>query len=245
MGGLAVWLTSPSVRQPPYARSYRDMDFVALSRDTQQLRTFLDEQGYEPDRLFNAIHGAQRLIFQARAAAWSIDVILDELRMSHRLDLRDRLTGPRSTLPLADLLLTKLQVWEVNEKDLGDALCLLVDHPLAGDGRDGTAGRSGVDASEGQGPVEAVEAIEAIDLARLRAVLGADWGLCHTVERNLGRLAELGRAKPPTGARFDSTAQVDALLSAIASAPKSIGWRARAQVGERVRWYETPEEVRR
>ena len=58
--------------------------------------------------------------------------------MSHKLDLRGRLDGPRPTITLADLLLTKLQVWEINRKDLGDAACLLADHGLGERGRPGT-----------------------------------------------------------------------------------------------------------
>jgi len=139
--------------------------------------------------------------------------------MSHRLDLRGRLDGPQPTVTLADLVLTKLQIWEINRKDLGDVLCLLADHPLGEDG-DG-----------------------AIGLDRIAAVLGSDWGFCHTVERNLGKVAELWVAEPVAGAHFDVARQVDGIAAAMAAAPKSIAWRARARIGERVRWYETPEEI--
>ncbi len=220
MGGLAVWLRAPSVRQPPFARHYADMDFAARSSAGNKVRAFFESHGYVPEKLFNALHGAQRLNYAAPDGRWTIDVILDELAMSHRLDLRDRLTSPEPTIPLADLLLTKLQIWEINSKDLGDAACLLADHPL--------------------GESE----LETIDLGRLRDVLGADWGLCHTVQRNLKKVSELWQERGVIGARFDVIAQIDALQAAIDAAPKSLAWKARARVGERVRWYETPEEVR-
>jgi hypothetical protein len=85
---------------------------------------------------------------------------------------------------------------------------------------------------------------EAIDLGRIGEVLGADWGFCHTVERNLGGVADLWARKPLTDAPIDVGGQVAAVLAAIERAPKSFGWKTRARVGERVRWYETPEEVR-
>lgn len=217
MGGLAVWLSSPSVREGPFARQYADMDFVVAARGRVQLKTFLLDQGYLPDQFFNALHGATRLYFQAPDQRWSIDVVVDELAMSHKLDLRGRLEGPDLTITLADLLLTKLQVWEINRKDLGDALCVLADHPVS------TVG---------------------IDPARITEVLGADWGFGHTVERNLASVAELWAAEPVTGPTFDVAAQVASIKAAIEQAPKSFAWRARARVGERVRWYETPEEVR-
>ena len=226
MGGLAIWLTSPSVRQGPFVRSYADLDFVVAAKGSAQLKSVFLEQGYLPDQFFNALHGATRLYFQAPDARWSVDVVVDELAMSHKLDLRGRLAGPGVTIAPADLLLTKLQVWEINRKDLGDAVCLLADHPLRPRGSPGEPDP------------------ESIDLKRIADVLGSDWGFSHTVERNLASVAELWTAEPLAGARFDVVAQVAELRSTIEQAPKSLGWRSRARVGERVRWYETPEEVR-
>jgi hypothetical protein len=226
MGGVAVWLRSPSVRRGPFARSYADLDFVVAAKGATQLKGFFLAQGYLPDQFFNALHGATRLYFQAPDERWSVDVVVDELAMSHKLDLRGRLDGLDLTISLADLLLTKLQVWEINRKDLGDALCLLADHALAEGGRKEPAGS------------------EAIDLGRIGEVLGADWGFCHTVERNLGGLADLWAGESLEDAPFNVADQVRALQAAIERAPKSFAWKARARVGERVRWYETPEEVR-
>ena len=78
----------------------------------------------------------------------------------------------------------------------------------------------------------------------MAAVLGADWGFCHTVERNLDSVSELWSKEPVAGTPFDVAGQVSALKAILERAPKSFAWRARARVGERVRWYETPEEVR-
>ena len=223
MGGMAIWLTSPSVREPPFARSYADLDFAAASVDRKRIVPFFVEEGYIAERLFNAIHGAQRLNFAHPSGRWTVDVVYDQLRMSHRIDLRGRLALPGPTIDLADLLLTKLQIWEINEKDLRDSACLLADHPLG----DGT---------------ETVDP-GAIDVERILALVTSDWGLCHTVERNLERLAS-----HPGGWRVHGSAppgdQARALLERISAAPKSLSWRTRARVGERVRWYETPEEVR-
>jgi hypothetical protein len=122
--------------------------------------------------------------------------------------------------------------WEMNRKDLGDALCLLADHPIAAVGR--PVGGPAIDATPA-----------AIDLVRPRLILGADWGFCHTFERNLRAVADLWREAPIPGAQFGVDRQVATLLKDIDMAPESIGWKARSRVGERVRWYETPEEARR
>jgi hypothetical protein len=232
MGGIAILIQSQTASRPPYKRQYRDFDLVAHAKDVTSLRRLLDGEGYVGDKLFNAIHGAQRLVYAAADGRWSIDIVIDRLVMSQTLELRDRLLTDGPTLDLADLLLTKLQIWETNQKDIGDAVCLLADHPLASVGRLAAApGPDGLPAP--------------IDLARIRAVLGADWGFCHTAERNLKAVAELAARQPVTDARYPVADQVAALLVEIAAAPKSLGWRARASVGERVRWYETPEEARR
>lgn len=220
LGGLAFWVRCPSVRSGPYARGYDDMDFAVESRAATRLRDLLTGQGYRPDKFFNGLHGETRLYFAAPDGRWSIDVVIDELTMSHRLDLRGRLAGPGLTVPLADLLLSKLQVWEINSKDLGDALCLLADHPL------------GDDADP-----------DAISLPRLAAVLGADWGFCHTTERNLGKLADQWAGQPVLDAACDVPVSIDRIGQAIEEAPKTRGWRMRSRIGERVRWYQTPEEV--
>jgi hypothetical protein len=232
MGGLAIRIQSPSAARPPYERSYRDLDLVTHGRDAAALRRVLGREGYVGDKLFNAIHGAQRLVYTAPDARWTVDVVIDQLAMSHTIELKDRLATNGLTLDLADLLLSKLQIWETNRKDLGDAACLLADHPLAPIGRLVAA----PDRAGSPGP---------IDLARLRSVLGADWGFCHTVERNLRAVAELSAQAPIPDAPYPVDDQVAALLADIDAAPKSIGWKARARVGERVRWYETPEEARR
>jgi hypothetical protein len=222
LGGLAIWLTSPSVRSGPFARSYNDLDFAVSKASSQPFRAVLEARGYLPDKFFNGLHGATRLYYQAPAGQWSVDIVIDELSMSHRLDLRRQLDGPGPTISLADLLLTKLQVWEINRKDLGDTLCLLADHDLA----------------------ETSSKDEDVSLTRVTEVLSTDWGFCHTVERNLVKLIELWSAEPFVAAAHDVAAQVHTIQAAIEAVPKSRSWRLRSRIGERVKWYETPEEVR-
>jgi hypothetical protein len=227
LGGVAFWLRCPSVRSGPFARDYADLDFAVSKPASQRFRAILEGRGYLPDKFFNGLHGATRLYYGAPDGQWSVDIVIDELTMSHRLDLRGQLDGPGPTLSPADLLLTKLQVWEINRKDLGDAACLLADHGLAA----GPAAASTGGADE-------------ISLARVTAVLGTDWGFCHTAERNLGKVAELAAAEPLPGAGHDVAAQAGAIQAAIEAAPKSRSWRMRSRIGERVKWYQTPEEVR-
>ena len=223
IGGLAIWLRCPSVRDGPFARSYDDMDFAISAAAATKFKALLMTQGYLPDQFFNGLHGATRLYYGEPAGRWSIDVVIDELVMSHKLDLRGRLDGPAPTITLADLLLTKLQVWEINRKDLGDTVCLLADHALSEDDDD----------------------VEGISLAA--GAVGARQGLGllpHRPSATRRRSAELWSRSPLPGAAHDVAAQIASLLRSIEDAPKSRAWRLRSRVGERMRWYETPEEVK-
>jgi hypothetical protein len=222
LGGLAIWLRCPSVHAGPFVRSYQDMDFAISASASAKFKALVVTQGYRPDQFFNGLHGATRLYYEEPAGRWSIDVVIDELAMSHKLDLRGRLDGPAPTITLADLLLTKLQVWEITRKDLGDAVCLLADHALSEDDED----------------------VEGVSLPRLRSVLGKDWGFCHTFERNARKVAELWSQDQLPAPAHDVAEQIRTVQKAVEEAPKSRAWRLRSRVGERMRWYETPEEVR-
>jgi hypothetical protein len=218
IGGVAVWVRCPSARVPPLARPYGDIDFIGRARDRKAIVAFLEERGYEADRMFNALHGASRLNFHDAQRDLPIDVLLDRFSMAHTLDLRDRLSGDALTLPLADLLLTKLQVVSINEKDVRDLCALLLDHELA--------------------PT-------AIDLARLDEVTRSDWGFEHTIHNTLSTLVQtvgdFGLDEASGRRIVDRAERID---SALHAAPKSTRWKMRARVGERARWYEEPEEAR-
>jgi hypothetical protein len=221
MGGVAVWAACPSARQAPLRRDYQDLDFVSRSRLRPQIVRFFEEQGYQPNRLFNSLHGAGRLNFTDLARGRPVDVILDRFAMCHSIDLQASLDGDGPTLPLTDLLLTKLQIVELNRKDLLDLAALLADHAVSPD-------------SDG------------FERSRIFRLTGSDWGLDHTVRGTLQRvltdLPSIGLDPPIARCVVE---RIDQLVAALDAAPKSVRWRARARIGERVRWYQLPEDVRR
>jgi hypothetical protein len=180
----------------------------------------LEARGYVPNTRFNSLHGSRRLLFYDEEHGRQLDVIFDELRMSHTLNLVDRLSTHATTLSPADLLLTKLQIVELNRKDIADALTLVHQHELA---------------AERNGDVLGVD--------RLESVTSRDWGWFTTVMDNLERLAEAA----PNLLDSDDLTAVDEKLAEIRrrleEAPKSVRWKARARVGRHVVWYELPEEV--
>lgn len=228
-GGVAVWYLCPSAHRPPLERDYADIDFATLSTRTRDVTRFFAAEGYESDKLFNALHGASRMRFSGQATGNVIDVIVDRFIECHNIDLRRPLASDDLTIGLTELLLTKLQIVHINEKDLRDIVTMLLDHPVS--------------AGDHPAPTGHMRAIDGPQVARLT---GRDWGLEHTIRLTLERVPS-GAAKVGLGDEAVATvrARVADLVRVLDSSPKSIAWRLRAQIGERMRWYEVPEEPRR
>jgi hypothetical protein len=218
LGGVAILLHSPSATHRALQREYRDLDFVGLSSESRAIQALFIDLGYEADREFNTLHGQQRLFFWDSSNTRQIDIFLDVLRMSHNLDLRNRLQADRPTIPLADLLLTKLQIYELNHKDAIDIVALLQDHSL--------------------GHLDD----ETINLDRIVQVLASDWGFYRTSTLNRDRVREMVSEQEYFG-NFD-VSKLDEIVTAVEEAPKTRAWKMRALIGDRKRWYELPDEVR-
>jgi hypothetical protein len=218
-GGLAIARRCPSALRPPLAREYEDVDLACAPGETRGLSVALTDAGYMADEQFNALHGAQRLYFNAPGGAHHIDVFVGALRMCHTLDLRPRLGLVPDTLTPSDLLLSKLQVVELNAKDALDLLALLLDQPLVADSAD------------------------ALDPVYLADLWGRDWPWWRTSRMTLDKVAEAAPTILPAEEATQAADAIAALRDVLEQCPKSRRWRMRARVGERVRWYELPEEI--
>lgn len=218
VGGVAISLRAPSALPDAFTRSYADLDFATARASGGPASRFLRDEGYVPHVAFNALHGQERLLFFDEEHDRQIDVFVGAFRMCHKIPLDERLEVDAVSIPLAELLLTKLQVIELNEKDIRDTLALVHDHPV--DDRDG----------------------DAVNASRVAELCAADWGLWRTITRNLLECRGYADAyEVPDRATLDE--RLDTLLERIEHAPKSRAWRLRARIGERKRWYELPEEV--
>ncbi len=219
IGGTAVAHHCHGEQPAALRRTCADIDVVVRRADQRKLRSLLESSGYMPDEGFNAVHGARRLLYYDRPNNRQFDVFVGEFRMCHQLDLDDRLTLDPVTLAPADLLLTKLQVVEVNAKDLTDAASLLLWHEID---------------DERSGDVMAID--------RLIEVTSRDWGWFITFTGNLAKIDQASQELPVAEATLVST-RATLIGQALAQAPKSVRWRARARIGRHVPWYELPEEV--
>jgi hypothetical protein len=218
IGGVAVSMRCPSAAKPPLGRKRVDIDVVGRRKETSKINQLFKDLGYKPRERFNAFQ-VTRLIFNDLPNARRVDVFLDVFEMCHKFDFRKRVDLEPSTLPLADLLSTKLQIVEITEKDMKDILAILLDHDISSeDGSDGINGDY---------------------IARLCA---EDWGIYRTFTMNLAKIPDYAaRVGVDEGQRKLASERASRLVAVIEEAPKSMGWKMRAAVGDRKRWYELPE----
>ncbi len=223
LGGLAVRVLCPDFT--PRVRRDQDIDFACLAKGRKAVAAHLEAAGCEADRRFNALNGERQMYFTAPSGR-PIDVMVDQLTMCHTLDFRPRFSALPITLDAVDLLLTKLQIVELNEKDAHDCVHLLSAY--------GVVGAPGEPTGTG------------IDAGRFAKVVGGDWGWWRTVTGNLEKLTHIVEQRPelrPPTAQFDVLANAQSLLDVAHTTPKSVTWKMRAKIGDRLRWYELPEEV--
>lgn len=195
-GGAAIIMHCPSLQATAGFRALADLDVVVAPGQQRRLEGVMKNRGYLPQTRFNALHGAERMIFESEMTR--VDVVVGTFQMCHRIQLNSRLELDHPTLPVTDLLLTKLQIVQLNEKDALDALRLLENHDVA--------------RTDG----------DVINLAYLDSLVTNDWGLWRTICQNLDWLATLASpaaleristivssiTEVPKGSRFKLRARV-------------------------------------
>jgi hypothetical protein len=217
LGGVGIHLRAP-LADAALRREFADVDLAAPRKARRQVTEVMEEAGLRPEPEFNALQGARRQIWWTPDRATHVDVFLGEFTMCHRLNLDERLQDDHPALPAADLLLMKLQVVELNRKDVTDAAALLSTHQLGEHDENGSINRR-----------------------RLVEVLSTDWGFYTTATDNLEKIPGLvGDLDPELGRHVaDAAARI---RREVDEAPKSRAFKLRSRVGRRVRWYEVPDE---
>jgi hypothetical protein len=221
IGGLAFKIRCPSAQHRARAREYGDLDLVGYRKQREKIGNVLEGLGFVPNRRFNALQGHRRLLFVHPDETYDIDVFLDIFPMCHELNFLGRLEQDVYTVPLPDLLLSKLQVVQLNKKDVLDILAILQDYEVT------------------QGSDR--EVLNTRFIARL---CGKDWGWYKTVTINIDKVISMtGDYMEPGEAKDTVIRRLQRLKEVIEACPKSLKWRLRAIIGERSRWYELPEDM--
>jgi len=223
LGAIAIRHHSETARKD-MARHLTDLDFIGYGKERKKIDSLLQELGYTPDWAFNTLHPSNiRFRRNSGTSNIGVDIWLDVFEMCHRFDFTRRLHLDKPTLPITDLLMTKLQIVELNEKDVKDIFSLVLDHKVA----------------------ESDEDTESINVRHLQEICGKDWGIYKTFTMNINKIMPMiGTYLPLDEQRKTVNSRLTEILERIEKAPKSMGWKMRAVVGEKQIWYETPEQLR-
>lgn len=224
IGALAFHIRCPEFNyiQTETERYFTDIDFMGYFAQMREVERLFKEMGYVEDRRIKAVPGLRRSIFFHGDHPWHSDVFYDALDFSHEIDLRGRLELDYPTISLVDLLLEKMQIAQINQKDVIDTLMLLRQYDV-GDSDNAT-----------------------IQVDHLARVTKADWGLWKTVTTNLEKVNQLADKYDvlTDDDRRIIRERLRSILARIDEEPPTLRWRFRSRIGERVKWYRDVDEVK-
>jgi hypothetical protein len=223
IGGLAVQMHNKS-NHPLFIRNYPDLDLVVARKQRREFELFMPEAGYDPHKQFNLLNGNHRQIYYHQKTEMKIDVFVGDFEMCHKIPLEDRLIFDPLTIPLAELLLSKAQIVELNRKDALDITSLLLNNKLGDDDE------------------------QKINLKIIASLCGQDWGLYKTTSINLKRVEDLMNSEDIDLSKEERrlvASKVNLIHKTFEDMPKPLPWQLRDRVGTRLRWYEEVEEVAR
>ena len=223
IGGLAVQAHNKS-NHPLFMREFADLDFVVAKKQRREFEAFMPEAGYSPDKQFNVLNGAERQIYSDNKTGMKVDIFVGDFEMCHKIPLEERLKFDPVTIPLAELLLSKAQIVELNRKDMLDITSILFNNQTGNDD------------------------VEKINLKVIAQLCSQDWGLYKTASINLSRVEELMNQEDLSLSQEDRNlvlSRVREIKRAFEEMSKPIAWQLRDRVGTRVKWYIEVEEVDR
>jgi hypothetical protein len=220
LGSVAYRLHSPANLHlfSEMERELTDIDFGAYRQQSHAIRRFMIAEGYRSnERLFVGTEGS-RHTYEHPEWSLHVDVFTDELNYCHPIPFKGRLELDSPTITTTDLLLEKMQIVEINLKDLKDSMVLLLEHPVG----EPAAGRENIDADY------------------ICSILSKDWGFYYTFTMNLSKVAEFIPQFPAIGGSEAGVirGRVARLLHQVETEPKSMKWKLRAKIGTRTRWYQ-------
>lgn len=224
LGSLAFQVHCPQYGflQAKLGRAYTDIDFAGYGKQAKAIGEMLVGLGYSEDREIFVLTEGSRAIFENAGNGIHVDVFYEKLDFCHVIRWNGRLEADWPTIPMAEMLLEKMQIVKINEKDLIDTIMLLLEHPL-GDSD-----------------------VETINLAQTARLCAADWGLWRTTTMNLEKVKQIAQTYPQLSAADKAavTQKVDTALARLEAEPKPLAWKLRARVGDRIKWYKDVDEVK-
>jgi hypothetical protein len=241
LGALAITLRSSEFTQlhqnlkrlGENTHAFTDIDLIGYSKQRVKIREIMeDDLHYSVDQNVLLFRGKERLVYHHKTQRYHIDIFLDGLRFSHDIMFgtdpkKGRLLLDYPTIPATDLLLEKLQIHSISQKDLKDIIVLLRAHQL-----------------------DATDAPGSINMKYLAAVLANDWGFWKDATTNLAEVSSYGAKYVAEGMLVESdltdvSEKTRQILSQIEAEPKTLEWKLRERVGDEKPWWKDVEDVSR
>ena len=202
-------------------RFFTDIDFMAYIEQKHDIEKMFLDLGYMDDKRIQTIPGVKRSIFFTSDHLMHSDVFYDVLDFSHEINFRGRLEIDYPTVSLVDLLLEKMQIVQINEKDIIDTIMLLREHDV-GSSDD-----------------------ETINIDYIAKTCKSNWGLWKTVTTNLDKVISLIDKYDLLNSDDQQIIRerLQRIRQHIDKEPATLYWKLRSRVGERVKWYRDVDEV--
>ncbi|MGD0750604.1 MAG: hypothetical protein ABSA23_04270 [Anaerolineales bacterium] len=223
LGAVAFNIHCPafSYFQEKANRHFTDLDFAASFSQNDAIRRSFSKFGFVEDREVAVVYARSRLVYNHPQTGLHVDVFFEKLDFCHPIYWNGILKLDNPTIPLAELVLEKMQIVKINEKDIIDSIMLTREHPI-GDNDN-----------------------ETINAGRISTLCANDWGLWRTVTMNLNKVIDISQEYSwlEESDRKVVISRIEELLDRIMAAPKSSKWNLRNKIGDRMKWYKEVDEI--
>jgi hypothetical protein len=223
LGSVAFFIHCPAFGylQEKAHRNFTDLDFAAYYLHTNKIRSILESLGFEEDREVAFAYARTRLVYNHPTSGLHVDVFIDKLDFCHQIPWAGRLEIDNPTIPLAELLLEKMQIVKLNEKDVIDTIMLLREHSIGNSDK------------------------EIINAELISKMCSKDWGFWRTITMNLKKVDSnlSGYDWLTPDDREIVHARLNEIKNKIEDTPKTLKWNMRSKIGDKVKWYNDSSEA--
>lgn len=211
---------------------FTDLDMAAYGEHRGKITQMFKELGFEPDRAINTLFGHKRQVYYHPQGKYHVDVFFNKLEFSHDVFFgekpgKGRLELDYPTITLADLVLEKLQIHQINLKDVIDLMALFIAHDIEESDKSGS-----------------------INGKHIAKILADDWGFWYDATNNLNKVRAyanecLKNRKLDEHTHSTIVSKIERLYKIIEEEPKTKNWLKRSKVGDKKPWYREVEELTR
>ncbi len=224
IGSIAFRIKAPEYKHIQYKnqRFLTDVDFVTYGKHITRVQDMFFDLGWTENQNVLRLFGDKRRIFYHPDQDIHSDIFIDKLRFCHPINFKKRLELDYPTISLVDLLLEKLQIVKINKKDLVDIMLLIRKYPIS------------------HQPQK-----DAVNIEHLAKICAGNWGWWKTATLNLDKVLQFADSYLQEEDAKIVVERINTIIDTIQTRRKTICWKLRNMIGEKMKWYNEVEEVQR